>query len=66
MPMLGAFDDEVGHLALDRSGVVTEPSFGQELEEQFGVGLTLGVVEDLRGKNPGATPRCGVPPGGSE
>ncbi len=64
--MLGTLDDEVRHLALDGSGVVTKPPFGQELEEQLGVHLTLGVVEDLRGKNPGATPRCGVPPGASE
>ncbi len=64
--MLGAFDDEVRHLALDGSGVVTTPPFPQELEEQFGVRLTLGVVEGLRGKNPGATPLCGVPPGASE
>jgi len=64
--MLGALDDEVGHLALDGAGVVAKTSFGQKLEEQFGVRLTLGVIEDFRGKDPGVTPRCGVPPGASE
>jgi len=65
-PVLGALDDEVGHLALDGPWVVAQPSLRQEFEKQFGVRLTLGIVEDLRGKNPGATPWCGVPPGGSE
>ncbi len=64
--MLRALDDEVRHLALDCPWVVTKPSLGQQFEEQLGVGLTLGVIEDLRGKNPGATPLCGVPPGASE
>jgi hypothetical protein len=64
--MLGALDDEVRHLALDGAGVVTKPPFRQQFEEQLGVGLTLGVVEDLRLKNPGATPLSGVPPGASE
>src|ERR1035441_4841522 len=65
-PMLGALDDEVRHLALDGAGVVTKPPFRQQFEEQLGVGLTLGVVEDLRLKNPGATPLSGVPPGASD
>jgi hypothetical protein len=64
--MFGALDDEVRHLALDGSRVVANASLGQEFEEQFGVRLTLGIIEDLRGKNPGATPRCGAPPGASE
>jgi hypothetical protein len=64
--MLGALDDEVRHLALDCPWVVASPSIRQQFEEQLGVRLTFGVVEDLRGKNPGATPLCGVPPGGSE
>lgn len=65
-PVLGALDDEVGHLALDCAGVVPQSSFRQEFEEQFGVCLTLGIVEYLRGKNPGATPLFGGPPGVSE
>ena len=64
--MLGALDHEVGHLAFDCPWVVAWSTIGQQFEEQLGVGLTLGVVENLRGKNPGATPWCGVPPGGSE
>jgi len=64
--MLRALDDEVGHLAFDYPRVVASPTIRQQFEEQLGVGLTLCIVEDLRGKNPGATPWCGVPPGGSE
>jgi len=64
--MLRALDDEVRHLALDCPWVVAYPSIRQQFEEQLSVRLTLGVVEDFRGKNPGATPLCGVPPGASE
>jgi hypothetical protein len=64
--VLWALDDEVRHLALDGAGVVTKSSLGQKFEEQLGMRLTLGVVEDFRGKTPGVTPRCGVQPGVSE
>jgi hypothetical protein len=64
--VLWALDDEVRHLALDGAGVVTKPASGQQFKEQLGMSLTLGVVEDFRGKNPGVTPWCGVQPGVSE
>ncbi len=52
------------HLAFDGAWVVARMSRREGLEEQFGGSPALRVVKYLRGKNPGATPRCGAPPGG--
>ena len=65
MAVLGSLHAEARHLALDHAGVGPAASLGEQLEEQLSGGPALGVVEDLRGKNPGATPSSGVPPGGS-
>jgi hypothetical protein len=62
--VLGSLDPVVRHLALDNPRVVAVTAFGQELEEKFRTRLSLGGVKDLRGKNPGATPWFGAPPGG--
>ncbi len=62
--MFGPLDSVVRHLAFDGPRVVAQASLGDELEEEFPGGLTVRVVKDLRGKNPGATPRFGAPPGG--
>lgn len=64
--MFGPLDSVVRHLAFDGSRVVAQTSFGERLKEELRSGLTVRVVEDLRGKNPGAMPRFGAPPGGPE
>ena len=38
-------------------------SLGQRLEQELARRLAMGVVQGFRGKNPGVTPRSGVPPG---
>lgn len=64
--VLGSFHAEVRHLAFDDAWVGAAPAEREQFEEQFGGRPCLGVIEDLRGKNPGATPWCGGPPGGCE
>jgi hypothetical protein len=54
----------VRHLAFDHPWVVAQTSFGERLKEELGCSPALGIVKYLRGKNPGATPQCGAPPGG--
>jgi len=64
VPVFGPLDSIVRHLSFDGSRVVAKAPLRQELEEEFRRGLTVSVVKDLRGKNPGTTPRFGAPPGG--
>ena len=59
----GTLDLELRHLAFHDPGVGSEPATREDLEEQLGQGLGQGVSQGLRGKNPGATPWYGVPPG---
>lgn len=61
--VLGPFHAELGHLALDDSRVRAQPTGPEQLEEDLAGCLVMGIIEDLRGKNPGATPSCGEPPG---
>ena len=64
--VLRALHDEVRHLALHRAGVIPAATFWEYFEEQFGSRLAVGVVDDVRGKNPGGKPRFCGPPGASE
>jgi hypothetical protein len=62
--VLGARHHVVRHLSFDRAWVVAQTSCREDLEEQLGRSLAMSVVKYLRGKNPGATPRCDALPGG--
>jgi hypothetical protein len=61
--VLGPRDQVVGHLALDHPRVVAQTSCRERLEERFRHSPAMGIVKYLRGKNPGAMPQCGAPPG---
>ncbi len=61
--MLGSLDAVVAHFTFDDTRVGPEAAGGQDLEEQLAMRFDTGVIEGLRGKNPGATPWSGAPPG---
>ena len=61
--VLRALHLEVRHLGLDGPGVGAVPPLGEPLEQQLACRLAMGVVEHLRGENPGGTLPSGAPPG---
>ena len=61
--MLRALHGEVRHLALHDPWVGAQATGTEGLEEDLFGRLALRLVKIPRGKNPGGSPSCGVPPG---
>jgi hypothetical protein len=65
IPVVGVFDLVDGHLSFDHAWVGTGASIGQEFVEDLGGDASVGVVEGVRGKNPGGWRWCAERPGAS-
>ena len=61
--VLTPFHGEVRHLALHDPRVGAQTTGTEGLEEDLLRRLALRLVKIPRGKNPGGSPSCGVPPG---
>lgn len=63
--MVGVFDLVDRHLPFDYARVGAGTSGGQEFVQDLGSHAFVGVVEGIRGKNPGGWRWCAERPGAS-
>jgi hypothetical protein len=65
VPVVGVFDLVDRHLSFAHTRVGAGASSGRQLVEDLGGEASVGIVEDIRGKNPGGWRWSAEPPGAS-
>jgi hypothetical protein len=65
VPVVGVFDLVDRHLSFDHTRVGAGASGGQQFVEDLGGDASVGIVEDVRGKNPGGWRWSAERPGAS-